>query len=204
MPSHMANTQSSSSVSDKVKSIVSFHATFFPDQIWLPLDMLNFYRRYLPEIAQILLQLTVILVGKDKPKNHLITIIHVASCAFAKSKEILVDAGQLVHSRPDTRLRLLSDASNDDVVYRSSPGCRWDNSDIRFICHEAVRSSLLSMLMKFFDWVVHDNAFMFADDIQVVYSFKDSLLSVIEAKMNWDLSSISNFGEISLLQLILY
>lgn len=51
--------------------------------------MLEFYRQLLPEIAQELLTLTAILVGKHNLNNQRIALTPAACQTFAKIKQIL-------------------------------------------------------------------------------------------------------------------
>jgi cleavage and polyadenylation specificity factor subunit 1 len=78
------------------------------------LGMVNFYRRFLPKIAQILTPLTNLLKGKDLPK--LLPWDQQHEAAFAAAKGALVAAVPLSHPRPEAALALATDASDTHIA----------------------------------------------------------------------------------------
>jgi hypothetical protein len=77
------------------------------------LGMVNFYRRFLPKIAQILTPLTNLLKGKDLPKVLPWDQQHDA--AFAAAKAVLAAAVPLAHPWPEAALALPTDASDTHI-----------------------------------------------------------------------------------------
>jgi hypothetical protein len=75
--------------------------------------MVNFYRRFLPKIAQILAPLTNLLKGKDLPK--LLPWDQQHEAAFAAAKAALAAAVPLSHPRPEAALALATDASDTHI-----------------------------------------------------------------------------------------
>jgi RNase H-like domain found in reverse transcriptase/Reverse transcriptase (RNA-dependent DNA polymerase) len=77
------------------------------------LGMVNFYRCFLPKIAQTLAPLTNLLKGKDLPK--LLPWEERHDVAFAAAKAALAAAVPLAHSLPDVPLALATDASDSHI-----------------------------------------------------------------------------------------
>lgn len=78
---YMVNARDTSLVPKKVKSIVAFQEPSYFGQL-----RLNFYRQFLPEIAEVLLPLAAIIVSKHKPR---ITCTPEVSQAFTENKRTL-------------------------------------------------------------------------------------------------------------------
>jgi RNase H-like domain found in reverse transcriptase len=77
------------------------------------LGMVNFYRRFLPKIAQTLAPLTNLLKGKDLPK--LLPWEECHDAPFAAAKAALAAAVPLAHPLPEVPLALATDASDSHV-----------------------------------------------------------------------------------------
>ena len=76
------------------------------------LGMLNFYRRFLPGIAEVLRPLTDSLAGAPR----LLTWNDQMTEAFQQAKERLATAALLFHQRPDMELRVHTDASTKAIA----------------------------------------------------------------------------------------
>jgi hypothetical protein len=87
------------------------------------LGMVNFYRSFLPNIAQVLKPLTDLLKGGAK------TLEWTASAqeAFQNTKRLLVAAEPLQHPAPDAELSLATYASNTHIgeVMQQKSGDHW-------------------------------------------------------------------------------
>jgi len=93
--------------------------------------MINFYRRFLPDIAKVLLPLTEALKGNPK------TLVWPPAVAAAKAP--LVAAVPLAHPAPDAVLSLATDASDTHVggVLQQLQGGSWQPKN-RLLFKEAV------------------------------------------------------------------
>ena len=79
------------------------------------LGLMNFYRRFIPRAAAILLPLTDALVGN--PKDLCWTTEMAA--AFQAAKLALIKSIKLVHPQPSAQLSLATDASNTHISANS-------------------------------------------------------------------------------------
>ena len=70
--------------------------------------MINFYRKFLRSAAQVLAPLMNALKGPGKS----LTWSPVLDSTFARAKDLLSSAPEIVHSRPDALVSLAVDASN--------------------------------------------------------------------------------------------
>jgi RNase H-like domain found in reverse transcriptase len=77
------------------------------------LDMVNFYRRFLPKIAQTLVPLTHLLKGKDLQK--LLPWEERHDTTFAAAQAALAAAVPLAHPLPNVLLALATEASDTHV-----------------------------------------------------------------------------------------
>lgn len=94
---------------ERVEAISSFPLPTTRKQLLEFLGILNFYRRFLPNCAEVLLPLTNLLKGK---RNKTIVLDATAKKAFESAKELLSNATLLVHQDPDLPLCLMIDASD--------------------------------------------------------------------------------------------
>ena len=78
------------------------------------LGLVNFYRRFLPDCAKLLLPLTNLLAGKAN-SNAPITWSTTAEAAFEKSKTCLAEATMLQHPHHDAPTCIAADASDHAV-----------------------------------------------------------------------------------------
>lgn len=92
----------------KVEAINSFPPPSSKRQLQRFLGMINFYRRFLPNSAAVMLPLTK-LCSND---NTLFVLSDEALAAFTKLKSMLSDSVLLAHPNPNASLCLLTDASH--------------------------------------------------------------------------------------------
>lgn len=95
----------------KVERIDTFLAPSYLDQFRRFLNVLNFCRRFISEIAEGLLPLSAILLCKHDHKNRWITLTFYVPQSFAKSKQILADQ--------------ISCSSCPSTTWRTSPNRAW-------------------------------------------------------------------------------
>jgi transposase InsO family protein len=95
----------------KVQAIKEFPVPTDVRQLRRFLGMLNFYRRFLPQAAQVQAPLHALLTGSVKGKQ-LITLIGDTLAAFEACKESLSNAALLAHPSCSAKLALVTDASD--------------------------------------------------------------------------------------------
>ena len=108
---HQIDAQGIRPLPDKVKDIANFPVPETASQLRRFLGMVNFYRRFLPHCAQLLLPLTQLLQGNPKA----ISMSSAAQEAFSSAKQALAAVALLTHPRPTARIVLSTDASDTAV-----------------------------------------------------------------------------------------
>nr|VZI48510.1 unnamed protein product [Spirometra erinaceieuropaei] len=104
---HHVDAQGLRPLSSKVEAIRNFPPPTSKRQLQRFLGMVNFYRRFLPNCADLMLPLTNLLSGPKGPlelRGHALT-------AFERIKTSLADATLLTHPAPEAPLSLMIDAS---------------------------------------------------------------------------------------------
>nr|VZI02723.1 unnamed protein product [Spirometra erinaceieuropaei] len=104
---HHIDAQGLRPFSSKVEAIRDFPPPTSKRQLQRFLGMVNFYRRFLPNCADLMLPLTNLLSGPKGPlelRGHALT-------AFERLKTSLADATLLTHPAPEAPLSLMVDAS---------------------------------------------------------------------------------------------
>ncbi|BHF81015.1 hypothetical protein SprV_0702414400 [Sparganum proliferum] len=104
---HHVDAQGLRPLSSKVEAIRDFPPPTSKRQLQRSLGMVNFYRRFLPNCADLMLPLTNLLSGPKGPlelRGHALT-------AFDRIKTFLADATLLTHPAPEVPLSLMVDAS---------------------------------------------------------------------------------------------
>ncbi|BHF75397.1 hypothetical protein SprV_0501849400 [Sparganum proliferum] len=104
---HHVDAQGLRPLSSKVEAIRDFLPPTSKRQLQHFLGMVNFYRRFLPNCADLMLPLTNLLSGPKGPlelRGHALT-------AFERIKTSLADATLLTHPAPEAPLSLMVDAS---------------------------------------------------------------------------------------------
>ena len=110
--SHRVSSVGVRPLPDKVRAVEKFQIPQTVKSLQRFLGMLNFYRRFLPNISAVLRPLTDALAGTPK---ELIWTAPMTSL-FEEAKRRLAHATMLVHPRPDVELRLHTDASEKAVA----------------------------------------------------------------------------------------
>ena len=100
---HQVNSQGIAPLPDRVQAIATLPVPTTRKQLMEYLGMINFYRRFLPNCANILLPLTNLLKGKLKGT---VTLNEAAITAFEAIKEQLCKATMLVHQALPCRCAL--------------------------------------------------------------------------------------------------
>ncbi|GBP61540.1 hypothetical protein EVAR_44011_1 [Eumeta japonica] len=124
----------------KVESIKNFPIPKTVKKLRRFLEMINFYRRFMPDTARIQAPLNPLFTGSIK-NSHSINIIEEALKAFNTCKDSLCHASLLAHSDYDAKLRLItngSDTSLGAVLQRYKDGA-WEF--LTFYSHKLVRYS---------------------------------------------------------------
>ena len=113
---HVISKGGISPLPSKVEAILKFPEPKNLRQIQSFLGVLNFYRRFLPHCAEILLPLTQLLKGQalKKPKQP-IELPPEALAAFNKAKETLAKATMLAHPDESFPIHLATDASDHAI-----------------------------------------------------------------------------------------
>ena len=109
---HRVNASGIAPLPEKVEAVRSFPKPTSVKGLQRFLGMLNFYRRFVPNIAAVLRPLTDSLAGK--PKEIVWTIQ--MERAFNEAKRALANATQLSHYVPGADLHLLTDASTKAIA----------------------------------------------------------------------------------------
>ncbi|BHF69950.1 hypothetical protein SprV_0301299700 [Sparganum proliferum] len=104
---HHVDAQGLRPLSSKVEAIRDFPLPTSKRQLQGFLGMVNFYRRFLPNCADLMLPLTNMLSGPKSP----LELTGEALTAFERIKNSLAEATLLTHPAPETQLSLMVDAS---------------------------------------------------------------------------------------------
>ncbi|BHF70280.1 hypothetical protein SprV_0301333000 [Sparganum proliferum] len=104
---HHVDAQGLRPLSSKVEAIRDFPLPTSKRQLQRFLGMVNFYRRLLPNCADLMLPLTNMLSGPKGP----LELTGEALTAFERIKNSLADATLLTHPAPEAQLSLMVDAS---------------------------------------------------------------------------------------------
>nr|VZI42160.1 unnamed protein product [Spirometra erinaceieuropaei] len=116
---HLIDSNGIRPLPSKVAAIREFPPPTSKRQLQRFLGMVNFYRRFLPNCADIILPLTTLLSGSKRTFE----LIQTALTSFEQLKALLADAALLTHFYADAPLYLMVDASNVavGVVLQQSP-----------------------------------------------------------------------------------
>ena len=111
---HLVDANGIRPLPEKVEAIHTFPKPTTQRKLREYLGLINFYRRFLPDCAKLLLPLTNLLSGKVN-SNTPITWTTTAESAFEQSKASLAQATMLHHPRHDAPTCIATDASNHAV-----------------------------------------------------------------------------------------
>ncbi|BHF84036.1 hypothetical protein SprV_0902718600 [Sparganum proliferum] len=104
---HQVDSEGLRPLPSKVDAVRNFPPPTSKRQLQRFLGMVNFYRRFLPNCADLMLPLTNMLSGPKGP----LELTGEALTAFERIKNSLVDATLLTHRAPEAQLSLMVDAS---------------------------------------------------------------------------------------------
>nr|VZI00474.1 unnamed protein product [Spirometra erinaceieuropaei] len=104
---HLVDSQGIRPLPSKIAAIRDFPPPTSKRQLQRFLGMVNFYRRILPNCADLMLPLTNMLSGPKGP----LELTGEALTAFERIKNSLADATLLTHPAPEAQLSLMADAS---------------------------------------------------------------------------------------------
>ena len=110
---HQVSSSGSSPLLEKVQSIGEFPPPVTALQMWRFCGMVNFYKKFVPQLSVIMAPLFKSSAGKKK--KDLIVWDDDLSCAFTKTKEALSSATMLVHPRASAPTALTTDASEHGI-----------------------------------------------------------------------------------------
>ncbi len=121
---HMVSAGGLQPLSSHVQAIMEVPRPLDTTQLQRFLSMTNFYRRFIPGTARILLPLTVALTGGHKKQ---LTWGPQEDAAFQAAKQVLCSAASLVHPDPQAAISLAVDASDKHVgaVLQQWQGRAW-------------------------------------------------------------------------------
>nr|VZI23835.1 unnamed protein product [Spirometra erinaceieuropaei] len=108
---HQVDPEGLRPLPSKVEVVRNFPPPTSKRQLQRFLGMLNFYRRFLPNCADLMLPLTNMLSGPKGP----LELTGEALTAFERIKNSLADANLLTHPAPEAQLSLMVDASTVTV-----------------------------------------------------------------------------------------
>lgn len=109
---HLITNKGTKPLPDKVEPILNYPQPKTVKELQRFLGFLNFFRRFLPNIAQHQVELTSYLRGARKNDKTKLNWSVRAEEEFQKSKELIANAVLLAHPKPDEKLALHVDASD--------------------------------------------------------------------------------------------
>ncbi len=108
---HVVNAQGVRSLQAKVKAVTDFPQPRTKRQLRRFLGMINFYRRFIANCAEVAASLTPLTGGPNGP----LEMSNEQLAAFQRLKTSLTDATTLVYPNPDAQLSLMVDASKTAI-----------------------------------------------------------------------------------------
>ncbi|KAL7297000.1 hypothetical protein TKK_0009434 [Trichogramma kaykai] len=109
--SHLINAKGFSPLPDKVKAISEFPQPTNVDELRRFLGVINFYRPFIKNAAELLLPLNCLITGSKKKDRTPILWSDAATMAFQSSKDSLASVILLAYPKESSVLRLVTDAS---------------------------------------------------------------------------------------------
>ena len=98
-------------MAERVTPILEFPAPIRKGKLQRFLGMMNYYNRFLPKIAQVLIPLHDAVGSKQKEKKAAIVWSEQCELAFREAKELLAAATLLQHLSPSAETRVTTDTS---------------------------------------------------------------------------------------------
>ena len=112
---HLVTADGIRPLPSKVESIKKYPLPTNIKQLRTYLGMINFYHRFINNLACVLAPLNEYLKETGKKSNREIIWSDAAKDAFSKSKELLAQSASLVYPREDCNISIVSDASDKAV-----------------------------------------------------------------------------------------
>ncbi|GFS96916.1 hypothetical protein NPIL_447881 [Nephila pilipes] len=109
---HLVTQQGTKPLPDTVEPILNYPKPKTIKELQRFLGILNFFRRFLPNVAQHQIALSEFLKGTRKNDNRVIEWTTQAEQDFCTCKKLIADATLLSHPKPDAELILQVDASD--------------------------------------------------------------------------------------------
>ncbi|GFT55024.1 transposon Ty3-I Gag-Pol polyprotein, partial [Nephila pilipes] len=109
---HLVTQQGTKPLPDKVEPILNYPKPKTIKELQRFLGILNFFRRFLPNVAQHQIALSEFLKGTRKNDNRVIEWTTQAEQDFCTCKKLIADATLLAHPKPDAELILHVDSSD--------------------------------------------------------------------------------------------
>lgn len=111
---HLVTPEGVQPLDNKVQALRDFPRPTSLRKLREFLGLLNFHRRFIPNVARIILPLTEMLKSNKAPSAPL-EWTSAADTAFEEAKNALANATMLVHPLPNAPMRLITDASSNAV-----------------------------------------------------------------------------------------
>ncbi|KAL1446799.1 hypothetical protein WDU94_010884 [Cyamophila willieti] len=173
----------------KVSAIKEFPLPRTVHQLRMFLGMINFYRRFIPHMAQIQIPLNQLLTSCKKNDKTPISWSENTEAAFKKCKDELCKATLLYHPKSHAELALQVDASDFSIGgvlhQRTTPRCSWQ--PLGFFSrklssaeknYSAYDRELLSAFasVKYFKFLLEGRPFtLYTDHKPITFAFKQKL-----------------------------
>ncbi|GFT73857.1 retrovirus-related Pol polyprotein from transposon 17.6 [Nephila pilipes] len=109
---HLVTQQGTKPLPNKVEPILNYPKPKTIKELQRFLGILNFFRRFLPNVAQHQIALSEFLKGTRKNDNRVIEWTTQAEQGFCTCKKLIADATLLAHPKPDAELILHVEASD--------------------------------------------------------------------------------------------
>lgn len=109
---HLISQDGTKPLPDKIKPILNYPQPQTVNELQRFLGILNFFRRFLPNIAQNQIHLTAYLKGAKKKDKTKLEWTDQANNDFKQCKELIANAVLLSHPKPNAKLILHVDASD--------------------------------------------------------------------------------------------
>jgi hypothetical protein len=124
---HLISAAGTSPLSSRVDAIASFPRPDTVRQLQAFLGLFNFYRKFIPAAARLVLPLTRALCGSPRG-DHLLDWSAEMSAAFSAARKSLSSTATLEHPVPGAEISLVTDASSTHVgavIQQRRPGRAW-------------------------------------------------------------------------------
>ena len=135
---HVISGEGTKPIPSKIESILQTEAPRDKSKVRSYVGLLNFYRRYLPNLASTIAPLNALL-----KTNARFIWDEAANCAFEKSKDLLRASKLLVHFNPNLQVRLTCDASRVGVAAVLSHVVNGEERPVQFASQKLTPAQIL-------------------------------------------------------------